>query len=422
MTHPGTLILIMAVAVLAPLLAHAAGRRLRVPLVIFEIVLGILIGPDVLGWAHHDEVIDTLSELGLSMLIFLAGYEIEFAAIRGDTLRRSVRAWLLSLALGLGIALALTGMDLSRSVVIGTALTSTALGTVLPILRDSGDLRGRFGTVMMAFGAVGEFGPIIAMAVLLSGREPGVSTVVLAAFAVITAAAVRWALRPHPPWFAQLIRTTLHTSGQFAVRFVMLLLVAMLALSHAFGLDVLLGAFAAGLLTRLVFQGAAPESGEEVLGKVEAMGFGFLVPLFFIVTGINFDLASLLDGGRALLLLPVFLLLFLVVRGLPAYALAPRDLAPADRRALTLYSSTCLPLVVAITTIGLDEGALEKGEAAALVGAAMVSVLVFPLLALRVRAKAGKATKTPASGGGPSSGSGSGSRSGPGSGSESEAW
>lgn len=392
MTHPGTLILIMAVAVLAPLLAHGTRRWLRVPLVIFEIVLGILIGPDVLGWAQHDEVIDTLSELGLSMLIFLAGYEIEFAAIRGDTLRRSVWAWLISLVLGLAVALALTGMDLSRSVVIGTALTSTALGTVLPILRDSGDLRGRFGTVMMAFGAVGEFGPIIAMAVLLSGREPGVSTAVLAAFAVITAAAIYWALRPHPPWFAQLIRTTLHTSGQFAVRFVMLLIVAMLALSHVFGLDVLLGAFAAGLLTRLVFQGAAPESGEEVLGKVEAMGFGFLVPLFFIVTGINFDLASLLDGGRALLLLPVFLLLFLVVRGLPAYALAPRDLNSTDRRALTLYSSTCLPLVVAITTIGLDEGVLEKGEAAALVGAAMASVLLFPLLALRVRAKGGKAT------------------------------
>lgn len=392
MTHPGTLILIMAIAVLAPLLAYGAGRWVRIPLVIFEIVLGILIGPDVLGWAQHDEVIDTLSELGLSMLIFLAGYEIEFAAIRGDTLRRSVWAWLVSLALGLGIALALTGMDLSKSMVIGTALTSTALGTVLPILRDSGDLRGRFGTVMMAFGAVGEFAPIIAMAVLLSGRDPGVSTVVLAAFALITAAAIYWALRPHPPWFAQIIRTTLHTSGQFAVRFVMLLLVAMLALSHAFGLDVLLGAFAAGLLTRLVFQGAAPDSGEEVLGKVEAMGFGFLVPLFFIVTGINFDLASLLDGGRALLLLPVFLLLFLVVRGLPAYALAPRDLKPTDRRALTLYSSTCLPLVVAITTIGLDEGVLEKGEAAALVGAAMVSVLLFPLLALRVRAKAGEAT------------------------------
>ncbi|GAA1907775.1 cation:proton antiporter [Streptomyces durmitorensis] len=387
MDHPGTLILIMAVAVLAPLLAHGLARRVRVPLVIFEIVLGILIGPDVLGWAHSDEVIDVLSDLGLSMLIFLAGYEIQFAAIRGDTLRRSVWAWVISLVAGLAIALALTGLDFPRSVIIGTALTSTALGTVLPILRDSGDLQGRFGTVMMAFGAVGEFGPIIAISVLLSGRDPGVSTVVLAVFAAITAGAVYWAMRPRPPWFSRIIRSTLHTSGQFAVRFVMLLLVAMLALSEAFGLDVLLGAFAAGLLTRLVLQGTEPEVGEEVLGKIEAMGFGFLVPLFFIVTGIEFDLASLLDGGRPLVLLPVFLLLFLVVRGLPAYALAPRDLSPLSRRALTVYSATCLPLVVAITTIGLDEEVLGKGEAAALVGAAMVSVLVFPLLGLRMRAK-----------------------------------
>ncbi|MEU5955911.1 cation:proton antiporter [Streptomyces sp. NPDC047525] len=391
MDHPGTLILIMAVAVLAPLLAHGLARRVRVPLVIFEIVLGILIGPDVLGWAHSDEVIDVLSDLGLSMLIFLAGYEIQFAAIRGDTLRRSVWAWVISLVAGLAIALALTGLDFPRSVIIGTALTSTALGTVLPILRDSGDLQGRFGTVMMAFGAVGEFGPIIAISVLLSGRDPGVSTVVLAVFAAITAGAVYWAMRPRPPWFSRIIRTTLHTSGQFAVRFVMLLLVAMLALSEAFGLDVLLGAFAAGLLTRLVLQGTEPEVGDEVLGKIEAMGFGFLVPLFFIVTGIEFDLASLLDGGRPLVLLPVFLLLFLVVRGLPAYALAPRDLSPLSRRALTVYSATCLPLVVAITTIGLDEEVLGKGEAAALVGAAMVSVLVFPLLGLRMRAKEGGA-------------------------------
>lgn len=388
MGQAGTFILIMAAAVLAPLLAHGAGRWARIPVVIFEIVLGILIGPDVLGWAHSGEVIDTLSDLGLSMLIFLAGYEIQFAAIRGDTLRRSVWAWVISLALGLGIALALTGLDLARTVIIGTALTSTALGTVLPILRDSGDLEGRFGVVMMAFGAVGEFGPIIAMAVLLSGRDPGAATVVLAVFAAITAGAVFWAMRPRPPWFSQVIRATLHTSGQFAVRFVMLLLVAMLALSQAFGLDVLLGAFAAGLLTRLVLQGSVPESSEEVLEKVEAMGFGFLVPLFFIVTGIEFDLSALLAGGRPLALLPVFLVLFVVVRGLPAYLLAPRDLSPLSRRALTVYSSTCLPLVVAITAIGVDEQVLGESDAAALVGAAMISVLVFPLVAMRLRARA----------------------------------
>ncbi|RVU28001.1 cation:proton antiporter [Streptomyces antnestii] len=387
MAEPGTLILIMAAAVVAPLLAHGLGRRVRVPLVIFEIVLGILIGPDVLGLAHPGQVIDVLSDLGLCMLIFLAGYEIQFAAIRGDTLRRSCWSWVVTLLLGLGVALAMTGLDFSRSVIIGTALTSTAVGAVLPILRDNGDLQGRFGTVTMAFGALGEFGPIIAMSVLLSGRAPGTATVILVAFAAITAAALYWALRPRPAWFSQVIRTTLHTSGQFAVRFVMLLLVSMLALSQAFGLDVLLGAFAAGLLTRLVLHGAVPESSEEVLAKVEAMGFGFLVPLFYIVTGIEFDLASLLDGGRYLLLLPVFLLLFLVVRGLPAYVLAPRDLTPLSRRALSLYTSTCLPLVVAITTIGLDDGVLGKGEAAALVGAAMISVLVFPLLGMGVRAR-----------------------------------
>ncbi|MEV0317320.1 cation:proton antiporter [Streptomyces sp. NPDC050658] len=395
MGEPGTLILIMTAAVLAPLLAHGLSHRVRVPLVIFEIVLGILIGPDVLGLAHTGDAIDMLSDLGLCMLIFLAGHEIQFDEIRGDTLRRSVWAWVAALFLGLGTALALTGLDLSRSVIIGTALTSTALGAVLPILRDTGDLRGRFGTVVMAFGAVGEFGPIIAISVLLSGRDPGISTVVLALFAAITAAAVHWALRPSPPWFSQVIRTTLHTSGQFAVRFVMLLLVAMLALSDAFGLDVLLGAFAAGLLTRLVLHGAAPESGEEVLSKVEAMGFGFLVPLFYIVTGIQFDLASLLDGGRPLLLLPVFLVLFVVVRGIPAYVLAPRDLTPRGRRALTLYTSTCLPLVVAITTIGLDEDVLGKGEAAALVAAAMISVAVFPLLGMGLRARERKTTTRP---------------------------
>ncbi|MER7661861.1 cation:proton antiporter [Streptomyces sp. NPDC096193] len=394
MVQPGTLVLIMTAAVLAPLLAYGCGRWIRIPLVIFEILLGILLGPDVLGWAHTGTVIDTLSNLGLAMLIFLAGYEIDFAAIRGDTLRRSIRAWLISLVLGLGVALALTGAQIDKTVVIGTALTSTALGTVLPILRDSGDLHGRFGTVMLAFGAVGEFGPIIAMALLLSGGRPGESAALLVAFAAVTAAAVFWALRPRRPWFSTVIEKTLHSSAQFAVRFVMLLLVSMLGLSVVFGLDTLLGAFAAGLLTRLILNGAAPKSSEEILGRIEAMGFGFLVPLFFIVTGIEFDLASLLDGGRALALLPAFLLLFLVVRGLPAYALAPRDLHGADRRALTLFASTCLPLVVAITTIGVEEKVLDAGEAAALVGAAMVSVLVFPLVALKLRAAGGKASQS----------------------------
>jgi Kef-type K+ transport system membrane component KefB len=395
MFQPGTLVLIMAAAVLAPLLAEGVARRIRVPLVIFEIALGIVIGPDVLGWAHSDQVVDTLSDLGLAMLIFLAGYEIDFAAVRRTTLRRAAWSWLISLALGIGLALWISGGETYRAFVIGTALTSTALGTVLPILRDRGELRGRFGRVVSAFGAVGEFGPVVAMALLLSGRKPGESAALLIAFGLITAGAVWWALRPRPPWFSRLIDTTLHSSGQFAVRFVMLLLVCMLGLAEAFGLDILLGAFAAGILTRLVLHGASPAHSAEVFGKVEALGFGFLVPLFYVVTGIEFDLAALLDDGRALALLPVFLLLFLLVRGGPVYLLAPPGLGPGGRPALALFASTCLPLVVAITTIGVDQKALGTDEAAALVGAAMLSVLLLPLLAMRLRA--GGRGKKPAS-------------------------
>ncbi|MEV0451290.1 cation:proton antiporter [Streptomyces sp. NPDC050600] len=390
MSHSGTtLILIMTIAVLAPLLAYGAGRWLPVPLVIFEILLGIVIGPDVLGWAKPDTLIDGLSQLGLAMLIFLAGYEIEFGKVRGDTLKRSVWAWVAALALGLGAGV-LLGDGYDKGVFIGVALTSTALGTVLPVLRDAGDLHGRFGSVVMAFGAVGEFGPIIAMALLLSGRSAAESTALLAVFAALTAGAVYWALKPRRPWFSRIIAKTLHSSGQFAVRFVFLLLALMLGASTALGLDVLLGAFAAGLITRLVLTGAAPESGPQILEKIEAVGFGFLVPVFFVVTGIEFDLDSLLAGGRTLLLLPLFLALFLVVRGGPVALLAPRDLAGRDRRALVLYSSTALPLVVAITTIGVDDEALTAGEAAALVGAGMVSVLAFPLIALKLRARAGE--------------------------------
>ncbi|MFD5652918.1 cation:proton antiporter [Streptomyces sp. NPDC127039] len=385
MSHPGTLVLILAAAVLAPLLVHATGRRVRVPLVIFEIALGIVMGPDVLGWARPDDVVDTLADLGLSMLIFLAGYEIDFAAVRGDTLRRSLWSWPIALVAGIALALLVSGGDVFGAFVIGTALTSTTLGTVLPMLRDSGELRGRFGTVISAFGAVGEFGPVIAVALLLSGRRPAESAALLAAFGAITAAAVFWALRPRPPWFARLTERTLHTSGQFAVRFVMLLLACMLGLAEVFGLDVLLGAFAAGVLTRLVLLRAAPASSGEVLGKVEAMGFGFLVPLFYVVTGIEFDLDALLHDPGALLLVPGFLLLFLLVHGGPVYLLAPRDLGRRDRAALALFTSTCLPLVVAITTIGVDQELIATDQAASLVGAAMVSVLVFPLVAARVR-------------------------------------
>ncbi|MFF2039160.1 cation:proton antiporter [Kitasatospora sp. NPDC058170] len=382
--EPLALILIPAAAVAAPLLADRLLRWVAVPTVVFEIVLGVLIGPDVLGWTHVDDLVGALSDFGLAMLMFLAGYEIDFAKLRGGPLKRAGAAWLVALAAALGVG-ATVNPDPLNGAFAGLALTTTALGTILPILRDAGELPTPFGLLVMATGAVGEFGPIIAVAVLLSGNTPLRTAVILGAFAVITTTAVAYARRPRPHWMTRLIRRTLRTSGQFAIRTVILVLAVMVAAALWLDLDMLLGAFTAGIVSHLLLADV-PEAEEEVIeAKLEGIGFGFLVPVFFVVSGMNFDLAALLDQPGTLLLVPVFLVLLLVVRGLPAALLAPDGLGRHDRAALGLYGATALPLVVVITTIEVDAGHLPSSTAAALVGAGLLSVLLFPLLAQRLR-------------------------------------
>ncbi|MFE3875557.1 cation:proton antiporter [Kitasatospora sp. NPDC059146] len=378
------LILIPAAAVAAPLLADRLLRWIAVPTVVFEIVLGVLIGPSVLDWAHVDDLVNALSQFGLAILMFLAGYEIDFAKLRGGPLKRAGTAWLVSLVLALGVG-ALVNRDPWDGAFAGLVLTTTALGTILPILRDSGELPTPFGSLVMATGAVGEFGPIIAIAVLLSGNSPARTAVILGAFAVITAVAVLGARRPRPAWATRLIERTLRTSGQFAIRAVILVLAVMVAAALWLDLDMLLGAFTAGIVSRLLLSDIRRAEEEVIEAKLESIGFGFLVPIFFVVSGMNFDLDALLDDPGTLLLVPVFLLLFLAVRGLPAGLLAPAGLGGRDRAALGLYASTALPLVVVITTIEVEAGHLPSSTAAALVGAGMLSVLVFPLVAQRVR-------------------------------------
>ncbi|MFF1795605.1 cation:proton antiporter, partial [Kitasatospora sp. NPDC058263] len=213
-------------------------------------------------------------------------------------------------------------------------------------LRDSGELPTPFGSLVMATGAVGEFGPIIAVAILLSGNSPARTAVILAVFAVITTAAVGFARRPRPDWVARLIRRTLRTSGQFAIRTVILVLTAMVSAVVWLDLDMLLGAFTAGIISHLLLTDVPEATAEVIEAKLEGIGFGFLVPVFFVVSGMNFDLEALLRDPGSLLLVPVFLLLLLAVRGLPAALLAPIGLGRRDRAALGLYGATALPLVV----------------------------------------------------------------------------
>ncbi|GIT79253.1 sodium/hydrogen exchanger [Leifsonia sp. LS1] len=379
-----TIVIVPVLAVVAPVLARIVGRVAAIPLVVFEIVLGLLVGPSLLGWVPESDGLAAFANIGLAFLFFMAGNEIDFSAIRGRPLRRASLGWLVSLVAGVLLA-AVLAPSFIAAVYIGIALTSTALGTLMPVLRDAGELRTPFGLAVTAVGAVGEFGPLLAISLFLSGRRPVTAALVLVGFAVVSAAAIWFASRGGHRGFHRLVRATLHTSGQFAVRFVVLVIAALIGLSLALGLDMLLGAFAAGVVCRILLSGADEPDRKLVDGKLEAVAFGVFVPIFFINTGVGFDLGALLADPRSLLLLPIFLVLLLIVRGLPGSLAAPRGSTLADRASLTLFSATGLPIIVAVMSIGVEDGDVPSGTATALVGAGMLSVLLFPLLALLLR-------------------------------------
>lgn len=373
----GILLVILVAAFLAPLVSDNLARWVLIPATVLEIVFGIVLGPAVLGVVHEHEAIGMLADLGLALLMFMAGYEIDFARIAGRPLRRALLAWIVSVAIGLILAGAAFGAS-QTALIVGLALTTTALGTVLPILRDAGALQGPFGTRFLASGTVGEFGPIVLIAVLLSGYRPLEGTLLLLGFFTLAGLAAWRATRPPSERLGRLIRATLGSSAQLAVRLCMLLIVLLVWVAASMRLDALLGAFAAGVIVRLMLTTNHPDEAEEVESKMDAVGFGFLIPLFFVVTGVRFDLRALLADPVSLLLVPVFLAAFLLVRGGPDYLLSKGDLPGGQRAPLALMSATALPLVVVLTAIGQETGALDGALSASLVGAAMLSVLVLP--------------------------------------------
>ena len=334
---------------------------------VFEILLGIVIGPAVLGLARPGGVITALESTGLSCLMFLAGLEIDLPLVRGRSLRLAATGWMISLALALlaGVALTLAG-SVTDAIALGLALTTTALGTLLPILRDSGLSSGRFGTRVMAIGSVGEFGPVLAIALLLNPRNPVMTASLLAVFVVAAVSAAVLASRPLPPRLLGFLHRHLHSSAQLPIRIAVVLIASMTLLAFKLGFSVLLGAFAAGIVVRLLVRG---QDSEVVREKLEAIGFGFLVPIFFIVSGMQLDVRALFAAPAALLLVPLFLALLLIVRGTPALLLYRRDLPRRELAPLALLSATGLPLIVVITTLGVTLGSMRPVNAAALAAA-----------------------------------------------------
>ena len=376
------LLVVVAVAVAAPLVVGYL-PWLRVPAVVLEIVGGIIIGPSVLGWVRIDLPVAILALFGLAFLLFLAGLEIDVHRLRGRLLRFAVLGYLVTLVLGYGAGVSFTAAGwVSQPLLLAIALSATSLGLVVPVLKDAGQVHSPVGQTALAAASVADFAAIVLLSLFFSssGGSTGSKVVVLAAFAglvAVTGLVVSGAARSIR--LGQVLVRLQDTTAEIRVRCAVLLLVAFTFLAEKFGLESILGAFLAGAIVGLVDRDSS--SHPRFRTKLEAIGYGFLIPVFFVSSGIRLDLTGLLHNPSALVRVPVFLLALLVVRGLPAL-LGLRANGPKATLALGLLQATSLPFIVTVTQIGVALDKITPVTAAALVCAGLLSVLIFPLVAL----------------------------------------
>ncbi|GEL95924.1 cation:proton antiporter [Cellulomonas composti] len=376
---------VVAVSAIALVVVAAMPARSRLPQVVVLLVGGALIGPEVLHLSSAADVA-LLSDLGMGFLFLLAGYEIDPGIGRRPEGRLAAVSWLTSAVIGLAfVALLAQFVTVSAWLPLIIAGTTTALGVLVPILRDEGLTRTTLGGHVIANGALGELAPIVAMALFLGTKGTAGALVSLALFST----GVVWlTLARRRPTFARvqaIVRPLGDGTGQGEMRFTLLLLVALLAWATAMGFDAVLGAFLAGMVLR----SWAPADNHDFERKLDVVGWGVFIPIFFVSSGMGLDLDAIVENP----LLPVvFALIILVARGVPGLLWYRGRLPARDRVRLGLYTSTTLPLLVALTGIAVDDGSMSTSIAACLVGGGVITVVAFPLFAR---------TLAPAAAGGP---------------------
>jgi Kef-type K+ transport system membrane component KefB len=374
---------VAAVALIAPLTVGFTGIRL--PAIVLEILLGIVVGPQVLDWASNDEPVQVLALIGLAFLLLLAGLEIDFDRLRGRVLRLTGLSYAVSFALALVVGYGLRGADLVRSpLLVAIILSATGLGIILPILKDAGETSTPFGQVVVAGASIAEVGPIVLLSLFFSGHSGGIGgkLALLIAFGafVVGIGIVILGLERSMRVSSVLLRLQ-DTTAEIRVRGAFLLLTVFVVLASKFGLEAILGAFLAGATLKLV------DRDEDMThaffhAKLEAVGFGVFVPFFFVSTGIKLDVASLFHGGATIAKVPLFLAALLIVRGLPALFYRPFAERRSQLVAGGLLQATSLSIPVVAGQIGVDLGLIRPTNYVALVTAGLISVIVFPLLAL----------------------------------------
>ena len=373
------LLVVMAIAFAAPLLLGLF-PSVQLPSVVLEIVAGIVIGPSVLGIVAVDEAVQVVALLGLAFVLFLAGLEIEFEKLRGQVLRIALLGFALSFAIALVVSLGLeAGGLVDTPLLVAIILCATSLGVLVPVLKDSGEISSTFGQLIIAAASIADFGAIILLTIFFSGEGGTGSTLLLLGALFLLAATVLLVVRGAE--HSMRIRADLlglqDTTAQIRVRAALVLLVGFAALAETLGLEAILGAFIAGAIVSLADRDEVMTH-PDFRRKLEAVGFGVFIPAFFVTSGVRFDLDALTASASSLLMVPIFLLALLAARGLPAVMY--RRLLDARHTAIAgLMQATSLPFIVAATAIGRELELIDAAGSAALIGAGLLSVVLFPL-------------------------------------------
>lgn len=377
-----SLAIITLVAFLAPVIAQIIPKK-PIPETVLLLAAGAILGPNMLNKVWLSEPVTLLSELGMAFLFLLAGYEINPKELAGSEGKKGLATWAISFAVAFAVVtihpgIAIGGID---AVPMAIVLVTTALGTLMPILRERELMDTKVGKAVIAHGTWGELGPVLAMAVLLSSRSNWQTAVILAAFLLlcVVAALIPSMARKHGSRLYRFLEAKANTTSQTTVRGCIMILVALVAFSALFDIDIVLGAFAAGFVLRYI----RPEGNVTLVAKLDAIGFGFLIPLFFVVSGAKIDLSAVADDP---LMLIRFIVMLVLIRTVPivislSLGASREKYTMHERLSVALYATTALPIIVAVTSMCVKNGSMDSSTASIMVAAGAITVFLMPLLA-----------------------------------------
>ena len=382
--HFTSLLIVVAIGLLAPL-ALGFLPRFRLPAIVLEIVLGIVIGPSGLGWVTPDLPVSILALIGLAFLLFLSGLEIDLQRLRGQILKLTAVGFGVSFVIALVVGIGLQAGGFVKSpLFVAIVLVATSLGVIVPVLKDSGNISSSFGQLVIAAASIADFGAIILLSLFFSGNGSSstAGTLILLGLFGVVVVLVGLAIAG----FERSMRLTTvltrlqDTTAQIRVRAAFVLLIGFTALADQVGLETILGAFAAGALVSLIDRDEAMTHPQFRL-KLEAAGFGIFIPIFFVASGLRFDLNALFASASTVARVPLFLLAIYLARALPALVYV-RLLGRSRSIIAGVLQATSLPFIVAATQIGLQLGVVTRASAAGLVAAGLLSVVISPALGL----------------------------------------